>query len=100
MDGLWWYLNLVAHRGRSISRPIPVSYFIIVWEVSDAFILIVDNGNELHYCSQTQKYCMTNILCNTVTLPYLIIVIVHCVSLCLKNVTTLSCYNFDIAYMN
>jgi len=61
MDGPWWYLNLVAHRGRSISRPIPVSYFIIVWEVSDAFILIVDNGNELHYCSQTQKYCMTNI---------------------------------------
>jgi len=38
---------------------------------------------------------MTNISFNTVTLPYLI-VIVHCVSLCLKDVSTLSCYNFDI----
>jgi len=66
MDGLWWwYLNLVA-TGISIS----VSYFIIVWEVSEACILIVDNGNELHHCSQSDtkilhgkhfiQYCHTS----------------------------------------
>jgi len=41
------------------------------------------------------QYCHTSILtCNCD-----LIVIVHCVSLCLKNVPTLSCYNF-LTYMN
>jgi len=59
-DGLWWQLNLVATE-------MGLSHFISIWEVCDASTLIVDSGNELHYCSQTQKYCMTNIQLNTVT---------------------------------
>ena len=53
IDGLLWYLNLVA-TGVGLLL-IPVVCFIVVWEVSDTCILIVDNGNELHYCSQTQQ---------------------------------------------
>ena len=82
-DGLCWLLNLVA-------TGIGPSHFIIIWEVCDACTLIVDSGNELHYCSQTQKYCMTNIPLNTVTqikltICYMASRRVHCVSLCLKN---------------
>jgi len=71
MDDLWRYLNLVATR--VIWVGLPISCFIIVWAVSD-------NGNELQYCSQTQKYCMTNIPFNTVILlvnGYCIIVFLY-----------------------
>jgi len=91
-----------CHSGRpAISTPKLLHRCL---EVPDTCILnlITDNGNELHYCSQTQKYCMTNISFNIVTLPYSI-VIIHCsVNLCLKNchyfclATTLSYMNFAI----
>jgi len=81
----------------TISTRNSVGYFIVVWEVSDMCILIVDNGNELHYCSQTQKYCMRNVSFHTVTLSYLILII-HCVSLCLKNVT--NCLAITLTYMH
>jgi len=42
MDGLWWYLNLVAIWVLQVL----VSCFIVLCEVSDSCVLSVDNGND------------------------------------------------------
>jgi len=78
--------NLVA----TVVGQVHVSYFIFVWEVSNACILIVDNDCELHYCSQTEKYCMRNITFNTDALPS----ILDCDCTLCEPVSQKSCHYF------
>jgi len=57
MGGLWWHVNHGCHRSTISTRS--VSCFVVVFEVSDVWTLIVDNSNEWIVIAIKQKYDTT-----------------------------------------
>jgi len=91
MDGLWWYLNLVAIWVLQV----PVGCFIVLCEVSDACNVHIDRWQWQWIIalllSCTTIYCITNVSFNTVTL----LLYCDCIIVCLY--ISVVCYTRAVA---